>query len=83
MTDEEYKHRKEFASEIADSFSVEELAMIVWKEQCVFCSRRHANPTCYGDHNCVSGILTKAQEDFKGKYDFYNSEEVKQNAVSD
>lgn len=75
MTDEEYKRRKEFASEIADNLSVEELAMIIWKEQCVFCSRRRANPICYGYYNCVSGILTKAQQDFRGKYDFYNGKE--------
>ena len=75
MTDEEYKHRKEFASRMADTFSVEELAMIVWKEQCVFCSHQYANPTCYGNYDCAYGILRKAQEDFKGKYDFYRGKE--------
>lgn len=75
MTDEEYKQRKEFAKNMADSFTAKELAMILWKNECLFCFRRNSNPTCYGDCDCVSGILTKAQEDFKGKYDFYNGME--------
>lgn len=75
MTDEEYKQRKEFASRIANNLSAEELAMILWKQQCCFCSRRYSDPTCFGDGDCVSGILAKAQEDFRGKYDFYNGKD--------
>lgn len=74
MTREEYEHIKEFAKEMAERFTAEEIAMILWEFECKFCAIAERK-TCGGDCNCAAYIAIRARNKFKDYYNFYDHKE--------
>ena len=70
---ETYENIKAFAKEMADNFTAEEIAMILWQKQCLVCAYKNQ---CYGNLDCVTGIFIQAKHEFAGRHDFTNNTEA-------
>lgn len=73
MEKETYDNIKAFAREMADNFTAEEIAMILWQKQCLVCAYSR---DCQADCDCVMGIYVHAQTEFAGRHDFSNNTEI-------